>query len=223
MRSLKFWQWIAMAAAMFLLPRGVSAADFSAGLGIGYAKNFAVRGEGLVTNFAQDFPFGLGFAITYTGVDPGDPWGARRIFIANAHNGTPMTHGETWDFRMDFEYKLDIKGPHATFLYAGVRNSFFDGTYRYVGANEEFDITSDQWGIGIGAKGMFSISSRVDLALTVGVDSYFNGAIHGHDTTYNPNNDNVNPHENFTYEDAAGVVNVPRLVPVLMIGLSYNI
>ncbi len=212
-----------MAAAMFLVPRGASAADFSAGLGFGYGKGLAFRGEGVVTNFARDFPFGLGFAVTYTGVDPGDPWGARRIFIANATNGTPMSHGETWDFRMDLMWKLDVSGPHAAFIYAGVRNSFFDGTFRYVGANEEFDVTSDQWGVGFGAKGYFSISSRVDLALTAGLDSYFNGAIHGHDTTYNPNNENVNPHEHFTYEDAAGVINTPKLVPVLMIGLSYNI
>jgi len=223
MRIPRLWHWMAIAAAMFLASQGASAADFSAGLGIGYSMSFAARGEGLVTNFAQGFPFGLGFAITYTGVDPGDPWGARRIFIANAHNGTPEKHGETWDFRMDFMYKIGIKGPRETYLYAGVRNSFFDGTFRYVGANEEFDVTSDQWGVGLGAKGLFEISSRVDLSLTLGVDSYFDGSLHGHDTTYSPNNENVNPHENFTYEDAAGVINTPKFVPVLMIGLSYNL
>ncbi len=223
MRGSRLWLWIAIAAVVFFLPLGASATDFSTGLGIGLGKGFAVRGEASVLNFAEDFPLGLGFAITYTGVDPGDAWGARRIFIANAHNGTPESHGETWDFRMDFLYKLAVKGPKATYLYAGVRNSFFDGTFRYVGANEEFDVTSDQWGIGLGAKGYFAISTKLDLALTVGFDTYFNGALHGHDTTYNPNNENVNPHEEFTYHDAAGVINTPKYVPIVMIGLSYNI
>jgi hypothetical protein len=197
--------------------------DFSVGLGAGYGQGFTLRGTGTVFNFAQGFPLGLDFAITYTPIDPGNALGARRVFIANATNGTPEKYGETWDLRMDFLYKVPLLGPHASFLYAGVRRTFFDGTFRYVGANEEFDVTGQEWGVGIGGKGLFSITPRLDLALTLGVDAYFDGPLHGHDTTYSPNNDNVNPHENFTYKDASSVINMPKILPVLIIGLSYNI
>lgn len=223
MRCSKFWQWNAMAVVLLLTPALASAADFSTGLSIGYGKSFAVRADGLMSNVAQGFPFGLGFAVTYTGVDPGDPWAARRIFVANAHNGTPVDHGVIWDFRMDLMYKINLSGPHAAYLFVGPRNSFFDGTFRYVDANEEFDVTSDQWGIGFGAKGLFAMNSRLDLAVTLGLDSYFNGSLHGHDSTYKPNNENINAKEDFSYEDAAAAINTPKLVPVLMIGVNFHL
>ncbi len=223
MQKLAFRHLVATAVVVILASQFSYGTDFSAGLGVGYGQGFAMRGNGTLFNFAQGFPLGLEFGITYTPIDPGNALEARRVFIANATNGTPMKYGETWDLRMDLLYKVPLLGPHASFLYAGVRRSFFDGTFRYVGANEEFDVTGQEWGVGIGGKGLFSISSRVDLALTLGVDAYFDGPLHGHDTTYTPNNDNVNPHEDFTYKDASSVINMPKIVPVLMIGLNYNI
>ena len=197
------------------------AMDVFGSLSAGYKSGLSFRGTAGLANFAQGFPMSLEFGITYSNVDPGDPFPARRVFIANATNGTPEKYGTTWDFRLDFLYNLNIRGPKAIYVFAGPRFSMFDAHFHYVGANEEFDVTSNPWGVGVGMKGLFAITNRVDLVLSGGFDNYFDTSIHGHDTTYNPDNQNVNPHENFTYKDAKAVVNTPRFQGVLMLGLSY--
>jgi hypothetical protein len=198
------------------------ATDFSTGLSIGYKGGFGLKATAGIFNFAQGFPLGLEFGLGYARMDPGDPFPARRIFIADAENGTPEKSGMAWDMRCDFLYNLRLTGPKAFFLFAGPRLSMFTGTFRYVGANEEFDVTSNQWGVGFGAKGVFAISPRIDLTLSGGFDQFFNASLHGHDTTYNPDNVNVNAKENFTYKDAAAVINTPRFQPSLLLGLAYN-
>jgi hypothetical protein len=201
---------------------GSQAMDIFGSLSAGYKSGLSVRGTTGLTSFAQGFPLSVEFGVSYSSVDPGDPFPARRIFIADATNGTPEKSGSTWDFRMDFLYNLNIRGPKAIYVFAGPRFSMFDAHFHYVGANEEFDITSNPWGVGVGVKGMFAISSRIDLTLSGGFDNYFDTSIHGHDTTYNPDDQNVNPHENFTYKDAKAVVNTPRFQSVLMFGLTYT-
>jgi len=196
--------------------------DTFGSLSVGYKSGFSMRGTMGLSNFAQGFPLAVEFGISYTSVDAGDPFPARRIFIADATNGTPEKYGTTWDLRFDFLYNLNVRGPKAIYVFAGPRYAMFDAHFHYVGANEEFDVTSNPWGIGIGMKGLFAISNRVDLTLSGGVDNFFDAPLHGHDTTYNPDNQNVNPHENFTYKDARAVVNAPHLLGVLMIGLTYT-
>ena len=198
------------------------AADFSAGLSFGYRAGLSFRGSGGFSNFAQGFPLSVDFSIAYASVDPGEPFPARRIFIADATNGTPEKSGTTWAFALDFLYNLNLRGPRAIYVFAGPRYAMFDGHFHYVGANEEFDVTSNPWGVGLGMKGLFAISGKVDLTLSAGVDDYFDTSIHGHDTTYNPDDQNVNAHENFTYRDAKAAVKTPRFQAVLLIGLTYT-
>ncbi len=122
---------------------------------------------------------------------------------------------------MEFLYNLRLSGLKAMYLYAGGRYSAFDGLFHYVGANEEFDVTSTQWGISLGARTLFAMSNRVSLMLSGGVVGYFKGALHGHDTTYNPDDQNVNPKEDFKYKDAAAVISTPRFQPEVLIGINY--
>ncbi|HUI63656.1 MAG TPA: hypothetical protein VL126_02355 [Bacteroidota bacterium] len=197
------------------------AADTFGSFLIGYRSGLDLRAGVGVNNFATGFPLALEFAISYARVDAGDPFPARRVFIADATNGTPEKSGVVWDLRMDFLYPLRIAGVKAISVFAGPRFSMFDAGFHYVGANEEFDVTSNQWGLGLGMKGQFAMSHRVDLTLSAGVDNYFAGPLHGHDTTYTPDNQNVNPKENFTYSDASKVVNAPKIQLVMLIGLTY--
>ena len=208
--------------ALILFAGAAHGADFFTGLSAGYKGGISVCGSAGMSSFAQGFPLGLEFGLTYSRIDPGDPFPARRIFIADATNGTPEKSGLTWDFRMDFLYNLRVSGPKGVFLFAGPRLSLFTGSFHYVGANEEFDVTSTQWGLGFGGKGLFAISYRVDLMLSAGFDYYFKGPLHGHDTTYSPDDQNGNPKENFIYTDAAAVINTPKLQPTMMIGLAYS-
>ena len=211
---------LAILAIAFAGQEGFAAEGFSSFL-VGYKGGLSFRGSVGVSNFAVGFPLGIQFGLTYSIVDPGDPFPARRVFIADADNGTPETSGHTVDFRMDFLYDLKLRGPKAVYVYLGPRLSFFDGTFHYVGANEEFDITSTQWGLGFGLEGLFALSPRLDLTFAGGFDGYFDGPIHGHDTTYNPDDDNVNPKENFKYKDARNVVYTPHFQPTVMMGMSY--
>lgn len=188
---------------------------------IGYKSGIDLRASAGVANFAMGFPLALEFAISYARVDAGDPFPARKVFIADATNGTPEKSGVTWDLRMDFLYPFRVSGVKAISVFAGPRFSMFDAGFHYVGANEEFDVTSNQWGLGFGMKGQFAVSNRVDLTLSAGLDNYFAAPLHGHDTTYTPDDQNVNPKENFTYKDASKVVNAPRLQAVMLIGLTY--
>lgn len=202
--------------------QGAVAGEMFSSVMVGSKGGLSFRTSAGVSNFAAGFPLGIQVGLTYSSINPGDPFPARRVFIADADNGTPESAGHTWDLRMDFLYDLKVHGPKAIYIYAGPRLSFFDGTFHYVGANEEFDVTSTQWGLGLGLQGLFALSQRVDLTLSGGFDGYFDGPLHGHDTTYNPDDINVNPKENFTYKDAKNVIYTPRFQPTVMMGLSYS-
>jgi hypothetical protein len=198
-------------------------ADFSVGMHMGYKGGASFGASGMVSEFAQGFPLALEFGLTYSSLDPGDPLRARRVFIANATNGTPEKSGRTWDLKMEFLYNLHLSGLRAMYLYAGGRYSSFDGHFHYVGANEEFDVTGAQWGVSLGSRVLFAMSSRVSMMLSGGVVAYFKGSLHGHDTTYSPDNQNVNPKENFQYSDAASAVSTPRFQPEVLIGVAYTL
>jgi hypothetical protein len=74
----------------------------------------------------------------------------------------------------------------------------------------------------MGARALFAMSNRVSLMLSAGAVGYFDGALHGHDTTYNPDDQNVNPKEDFTYKDAAAAISTPRFQPEALIGVIYS-
>lgn len=91
----------------------------------------------------------------------------------------------------------------------GPRYSSFRANFKYVGGNEDFDVTSKQFGLGLGAESQFKINNKLNLLAAVGLDYFFNSTLKGHDTSYSPDDDNVNPrndNENdnaqFTYKDA---------------------
>jgi hypothetical protein len=198
-------------------------ADFSVGVHGGYKGGASFGVSGTVSNFAQGFPLGMELGLGYSSLNPGDPLRARQIFINEADNGTPQKTGHTWDMKMEFLYDLHLKNVKAAYAYAGARYSAFTATFEYVGANEEFDVTSTQWGLSLGARGFFAMSNRVSLMLSAGFAGYFKGSLHGHDTTYNPDDMNVNAKENFKYKDANDAISTPRLQPEVLIGLSYTL
>ena len=101
----------------------------------------------------------------HTRLDPGIAADARKIFINDATNGTPEKSGWMWDLRMDFLYRLRILGLQDAYAYAGVRYSMFTGNFKYIGGNEDFDVTSNQWGWGAGVKASFPMGKIVAFTL----------------------------------------------------------
>lgn len=210
--------------ALLLVTTNTSfATNYSAGFALGYNKGFGLQASGTFSNFAQDFPLKLRFSIGYTMTNnPGSSPGVRRIFINDATNGTPEKEGWFWDYKFDLMYRVNWLSMNRLYLFAGPRYESFTGNFKYIGGNEEFDVLTSQWGVGTGLQSFFSISSTLDMTLSAGVDYYFHSRLKGHDTEYYPDNENVNPRDEYTYDDADQAVNQPEFLLNLMIGLNYK-
>ena len=100
----------------------------------------------------------------------------------------------------------------------------FNANFNFIGGNEVFDIGSDQWGLGLGFKGFFPMSRKLDFVLTTGADYYLESANEGHDTTiYSPDGKDVNPRNDYKFSDADDEpLTNPKLKMRLMLGLNYS-
>jgi len=201
---------------------------FSAGIRTGYNRGFGVQADFTVHKLAEEIPFKLRFGIGYNKLDPGNSFEARRIFINNATNGVPEKKGRSFDYRVDFMFVHTLFKVKQSYLVFGPRYSSFTGNFKFIGGNEDFDVTSRQWGIGVGEEFNFRMSGKLDLVISAGLDYYFPGTLTGHDTSYSPDNENVNPRDDiengdipFTYKDADKAINQPKFMPRVMIGLNY--
>jgi hypothetical protein len=202
----------------------------SAGIMTGYNRGFGLQTNIMASGFSQGFPFNLRFGMGYTMLNPGNAADARRIFINNATNGTPEKKGRSFDCRLDLMISGSLFGTGRSYIVFGPRFSTFRGNFAYIGGNEDFDVTSRQWGIGGGLENHFKMTSRLNFNMAIGLDHYFPSTLTGHDTSYSPDNDNVNPQndnqagdEPFTYRDADKAIKQPMFMPRAMIGVSLNL
>ena len=200
-----------------------SAQNSAVGFTLGHNGGLTFRFHGLLSDFAQGFPLSVKLGIGYTSVDPGNAADARRIFINDATNGTPEQGGRVWDFRADLLYTMKWFSPARTYLFAGVRYALFSGNFKFIGGNEDFDVTSNPWGIGAGIEMHFKMTNQIDLVTTAGLDYYLNSELQGHDTTYSPDGENINPRPGYSYKDADKAVHQPKVELLLMVGLNYHL
>ena len=196
-----------------------SKSNFAVGLTTGYNNGVGFQGNLLLKNFAEEFPFNIKLSFGLSFMDPGKSAEARKIFINDATNGTPEKNGKLLDFRADFLYNFAGR----TYFYAGPRYVMYTGNFNYIGGNEDFDVTSNQWGAGVGVDNYFRISQAIDLIFSFGYDYFFISTLYGHDTSYSPDGENVNGREDFTFQDADNAINQPKHNVKAMIGLSYNL
>jgi len=199
-----------------------SAADMSGQVLVGYTGGLGFQMNLIASDFAKGFPLNVQFGVAYSGMNPGNAADARKIFINDATNGDPEKSGSMWDFRFDFLYKVDWLSLHRGYLYAGPRYSIFTANFEFIGGNEFFEVSTNQWGLGFGMKAFFEISRRLDFVTSAGLDYYFNNTIGGHDTSYSPDGENVNPRNDYTYDDADAAINNPSLQLRLLVGVDYH-
>jgi hypothetical protein len=176
----------------------------------------------LSSQFADNFPFTAKLSVGLAYSDAGDPLAARRIFINNNTNGIPEKSGKTWNFSLDFLRRYSILNLKRNYFYAGPRYIMFTGNFNFIGGNEDFDVTSDQWGLGVGMENYFRIVPAIDLVINFGYDYYFSSTLYGHDTSYSPEGQDVNPREDYTFDDADRAVNQPQHQIKALIGFNYN-
>ena len=193
---------------------------FYGGLSLGYYGGFAIQGNTTISHLVREIPLSIRLGIGYTSTDPGNPAAARKIFINDATNGVPEKSGEIWDFRADFLIPVKLFANSSVF--AGVRYSMFTGDFRFIDGNEFFTISSSDFGLGGGLETQFSLSQNLFLLFSVGADYYFSTQLYGHDTSYSTNGEDVNPRNNYTFDDADNAINQPKLQPRIMIGVNYG-
>ncbi len=201
---------------------GEHSAKLTTSIGTGYFGGPGFQTSMTISDISDQVPVGFSIGLGYTSVYPGKAADARKIFINNATNGTPDKSGQIWDLRLDLVVPARLLPFGRSFLTFGPRYSMFTGNFEFIGGNEVFSVTSDQWGFGAGVGSGLEISPRFDLVLAVGVDYYFKSSLVGHDTSYNPDGEDVNPREDYDYNDADDAINQPGIEPQVMFGVRYK-
>lgn len=203
---------------------------FALGLSTGYNNGFGVQLNGTALQPIQTLPIQLRVGIGYTKLDPGNAADARRIFINNATNGVPEEKAKAFDYRLDVLWDSNLFNLAEAYWSVGPRYSSYTANFKYVGGNEDFDVTSKQFGVGLGAESQFPISNKLNLVAAAGLDYFFNNTLQGHDTSYSPGNDNVNPRNDnqnndtqFNYSDANEAVKQPDFMPRVLLGVIYKL
>ncbi len=210
--------------------KATAPSKYSAGLIAGYNRGFGLQPNITLHNFWTGFPFELRLGIGYTRLNPGNELDARRIFVNNNTNGTPEKKGRSFDYRLDFMLSRTIFNISNSFLVFGPRYSTFLGDFKYVGGNEDFEVTSRQWGVGAGFEHYFKMYKNLNLVFAYGLDFYLPSTLTGHDTSYSPDNDNVNVRNDnqnddipFTYKIADKAINQPKFMPHVMLGVTFDL
>jgi hypothetical protein len=198
------------------------ASDLFGGVNFGLYGGLGFDAYASAHNFADGLPLGLRLGFGYSSFDPGNATDARRIFINNNQGGTVQERGTLIRFSFDFVYPIRLLNLPEANLYIGPRYADFKGNFKFIGDNEDFDVTSNHWGLGLGLDAGFSMNSKIDFTMIAGADYYFSSTLYGHDTSYSPNGENENPREDYQYNDADQAINQPSLEPRFMIGLRYK-
>jgi hypothetical protein len=203
---------------------------FSGGAMVGYNRGLGLQTNVTASNFAPEFPFKLRFGLGYTFLNPGDALDARRIFINNNTNGTPEKHGRSIDLRLNLLISKTVFNINHSYIVFGPRFSAFKGDFKYVGGNEDFEVKSHQWGIGAGIENHFKMTQNLGLIIAYGLDFYIPSTLTGHDTSYSPDNDNINPTRDnqndnvyFLYKDANRAIRQPEFMPFILLGVSFGL
>ena len=64
-----------------------------------------------------------------------------------------------------------------SYFIIGPRYSSFTANFKDVGGNEDFDVTSKQFGVGIDAESHFKMNAKMDFVLTTGLDYFFDAIL----------------------------------------------
>lgn len=218
-RVAAFCTWLTLAAAAST----AGAATRSVGVEGGAIAGVGARADITLHDFTRDLPLSLRLGLGYAGRDAGDALAARRAFINNNTNGTPVESGHTWQMRLDLVHPFARLGEVPVNLGVGVRKAWFTGTFDYVGGNENFDVTCRPWGLGFLLDTAFAVGDRADFTLAMGLDHYFGSTLEGHDTAYSPDGSIVNQTEDYTWEQADDAINQPKWEAIAGLGLRWRL
>lgn len=217
----------AAVAALAAFAPSAWAVDYGVTLFGGYQEGFGTRLAATVGDLIPGAPVAFSAGVGYAIRDPGDALVARQVFINQNTNGTPQKSGYDWDLRLDAIYLFRVAGLSEFGVFAGVRRSYFGGDFRYVGGNEDFEVTANQWGWGLGVKLGWAMSRDWSLTGLVGLDHYPTWSMTGHDATYASDGTIVNGRDDgngaaYAARDADRAINQPKFVPSVLLGITWR-
>ncbi len=195
------------------------AGEIVGGIGVGTSGGLGIQASTTLANFTRDLPLSARFVLGYHSANAGDPYAARRVFINDNTNGTPEDSASQWQFRFDLLFPVFQLGTQEIFLFGGPRHVRYTANFNYVGGNENFDVTANPWGLGLGLETRFAINDNTSFQLQLGLDYYSDVALSGHDTVYTPDGDHVNPRDGYDYSSANDAVDQPSVEVLAMMGL----
>lgn len=213
---------VTLLAATWICASPARAVDLGASGMIGYQQGFGIRATGDASHLVTGLPLGLSFSVAYVMMNPGDPVAARSIFINDATDGTPESSGQSWTLGLNLVWNLRVPGVEGFGILLGPRFSAFSGRFRYVGGNEDFTVTTNEWGVGTGAQCSIPVSRHWGIALSAGFDWYPSATLYGHDTSYASSGTIVNGRANYTWASANEAVNQPQFVPSILVGVAWR-
>jgi hypothetical protein len=213
---------VTLLAVTWICASPARAVDLGASGMIGYQQGFGIRATGDASHLVTGLPLGLSFSVAYVMMNPGDPVAARSIFINDATDGTPESSGQSWTLGLNLVWNLRVPGVEGFGILLGPRFSAFSGRFRYVGGNEDFTVTTNEWGVGTGAQCSIPVSRHWGIALSAGFDWYPSATLYGHDTSYASSGTIVNGRANYTWASANEAVNQPQFVPSILVGVAWR-
>ena len=215
--------------AVILFALGAMVSPASAGMhassGVSLGYNSGLGGEGSLTlqDVSPGLPFGMKLGVGWLSLDPGNAALARQVFVNDNTNGEPEEHGHRFDFRLDARYQFQKGALQRTWLLVGPRYSMYRGTFTFVGGNESFDVTTNQFGFGAGLEQVFVLGPHTDLSMGAGLDWFANSDFKGHSSVYSPDGTIIEQQDDFTYADANKAINQPRFAPRIMVGVQHHL
>lgn len=221
MSSRLFLAGVVIAATLSASSAG-AALRTAGGLSLGVNAGLGGQADVTLSDLAADLPVSARLAVGYWGLDPGDAYDARRVFINANTNGDPTKSGHRWDLRMDVLHHVERGALRHWWLGVGPRYSRFRGDYDFVGGNETFYITSSQWGVGGSLEGRWSTGPETELVVGGGLDWFAKSTLKGHDSAYSPDGSAVSPVDAYTWADADQAIDQPAWAPRLTVGLQHH-
>jgi len=196
------------------------------GLGGGYSNGLGGNIEFSWFNISRSIPLSVHFSVGYFHQDdPGNAIEARKVFIndGTAGNDNIIESGYNIFLRLDLSYQVYRKKGLTISPYLGVAHDRYLAHFDYQGGNEAFDVASNPWGVGAGARFSISPSRNLMLSLILGAEYFFPTQIKAHGTFYNPNGEDDSPRNDYTYSDADDAIEQPNWNGRFVLTLSFRI
>ena len=151
------------------------------------------------------------------------PLDARHVFINNNSNGTPAEDGHSWQLRLDLTAPRRPRRHGAGQPRLRRAQGLLHRHLRLRRRQRELRRHRSSLGRRPGPRHGLRDRHRVDFTVGLGADYYFDSTLEGHDTSYSPDDDNVNPHEDYDWNSADDAINQPSLEIVGLIGVRWRL